>query len=179
MNPYVLAHLAAIVAANLSVAHFGPSAIIINSFLFIGLDLTTRDKLHDAWHGRRLWPRMTALIAAGSILSWIVNRDAGQIALASFVAFAAAGIADTGAYVLLSRRPWWQRVNGSNVVAAVADSVIFPTLAFGSLIWLIIAGQFAAKVAGGAMWSVVLRRRASPALESAAATAAAAVKGGE
>lgn len=159
MNPYVLAYLAAIVAANLSVARFGPSAIVFNAFVFIGVDLTARDRLHDAWHGRWLWSRMATLIAAGSLMSWIVNRDAGQIALASFVAFAVAGAMDTCAYALLSRRSWWQRVNGSNVVSAAADSLVFPALAFGVLMWPIVAGQFIAKVAGGAMWSVILRRR--------------------
>lgn len=162
MNPYVMAYLAAIAAANLSVSRFGPSAIVVNAVLFIGLDLTARDKLHDTWqHGRRLWIRMVALIAAGSILSWFANRDAGQIALASFVAFAAASIVDACAYALLRGRPWLQRVNGSNVLAAIVDSVIFPVLAFGTLMWPIFVGQLVAKVAGGAAWSVILRRRAA------------------
>jgi hypothetical protein len=42
------AYLAAIVAANLLVAH-DPSWVYVNGFLFIGLDLTTRDVLHDRW----------------------------------------------------------------------------------------------------------------------------------
>jgi len=42
-------YLVAIVAANLSVAYFGASASIFNAFLFIGLDLTTRDLLHEQW----------------------------------------------------------------------------------------------------------------------------------
>lgn len=157
---YVLMYLAAIVAANLSVAHFGPPAIVINAFLFIGLDLTARDRLHDAWHGHHLWARMAVLVSAGSLLSWLVNRDAGQIAVASLVAFAAAGVVDTCAYTVLAERPSWQRVNGSNVLAAAVDSIIFPTLAFGVLLWPIIAGQFVAKVLGGALWSVILRRKA-------------------
>lgn len=149
-------YLAAIVAANLTVAMWGPSMTIVNAFLFIGLDLTARDKLHDAWHGNGLVWKMGALIAAGSVLSWVVNRDAGQIALASFVAFACASVADTVAYHLLRRRAWWQRVNGSNVLSAAVDSLVFPTLAFGALLPAIVLGQFAAKVAGGAVWSAML-----------------------
>ena len=45
----VLMYLAAIVAANLTVSAFGPTWSIVNALLFVGLDLTTRDKLHDAW----------------------------------------------------------------------------------------------------------------------------------
>lgn len=156
---YVLMYLFAIVAANLTVAMWGPSMTIVNAFLFIGLDLTARDKLHDAWNGRMLWPKMAGLIAVGSLLSWAINRDAGQIAVASFVAFALAGAVDAGAYHLLRHRAWWQRVNGSNVLSAAVDSLVFPTLAFGAFLPLIVLGQFAAKVAGGAMWSLVLGSR--------------------
>lgn len=157
-------YLAAIVAANLSVAYFGPASTIVNAFLFIGLDLTARDRLHDAWHGRGLAWKMTLLIVAGSALSWELNRDAGPIALASFVAFACAGLADAFTYAVLGKRAQLVRVNGSNVISAAVDSVIFPALAFGwPPLWWIIAGQFAAKVAGGFIWSLVLRQAAGPA----------------
>jgi hypothetical protein len=152
----VLIYLAAITAANLIVAQLGPSAVIWVAFLFIGLDLTLRDSLHERWTGRQLWPRMAVLIAAGGLLSYALNRDAGQIALASCVAFVAASAADAGVYTALHRRPWAQRVNGSNVVAAAVDSLLFPTLAFGAFLPLVVLGQFAAKVLGGAFWTAVL-----------------------
>jgi len=149
-------YLAAIVAANLTVAMWGPSMTVVNAFLFIGLDLTARDKLHDAWHGNGLVWKMGALIATGSVLSWLLNQAAAQIALASFVAFAAASVVDTVAYHMLRNRVWWQRVNGSNVLSAAVDSVLFPTIAFGALLPVIVLGQFAAKVLGGAVWSWIL-----------------------
>lgn len=155
----VSAYLAAIVAANLLVATFGPGVTVLNAFLFIGLDLTTRDALHEHWHGRQLWPKMALLIVAGSALSWLLNRDAGPIALASLVAFAASGAVDAVAYALLGRYGRLVRVNGSNVLSAAVDSLIFPTLAFGGLLWPIVLGQFAAKVLGGALWAWLLTRR--------------------
>jgi hypothetical protein len=161
----VALYLAAVVAANLSVAAFGPGATILNAFLFIGLDLTARDRLHDAWSGRRLWFRMALLIAAGGAISYALNRDAAQIAVASTVAFVVAGVLDAAAYALLGDRSRLLRVNGSNVVGAAADSLIFPTLAFGGFLPVIVLGQFAAKVLGGLFWSLVLavplRRRAA------------------
>lgn len=157
---YVFLYLLAVVLANLSVAYFGPSSTIVNAFLFIGLDLTSRDKLHDAWHGRGLVWKMGALIATGSILSWMLNRNAGQIALASFLAFACAAVVDTIIYAVLRHRTWMVRVNGSNVLAAAVDSIVFPTVAFGAFMPLIVLGQFAAKVFGGAVWSwIILRLR--------------------
>lgn len=152
-------YLAAIVAANLSVAAFGPAVAPINAFFLIGLDLTLRDKLHDRWGFD--W-RMLALIATGGALSWLLNRDAGQIALASTAAFALAALADGAIYALLSKRPRMQRVNASNVVGSAVDSVVFPTIAFGlPLLWPIVLSLFAAKVAGGFVWSLILAWRPS------------------
>jgi hypothetical protein len=154
---YVLMYLVAIVLANLTVAEFGPRLVIVNAFLFIGLDLTARDRLHDAWKGNRLLPKMTALIAAGSILSWLLNRGAAQIALASFAAFAAAAVVDTAIYHALGNYPRWLRINGSNIPSALVDSIVFPTLAFGAFLWPIVLGQFLAKTTGGFIWSLVFR----------------------
>ena len=156
---YVIMYLAAVVLANLSVAQWGPSVAVVNAFLFIGLDLTARDALHEQWHGRHLATKMAALIAAGSLLSWFLNRDAGQITLASFLAFAGAAITDTAVYQRLHHRPRWQKMNGSNVLSAAVHSIIFPVVAFG---WpplvVVILGQFAAKVLGGAVWAWIIIR---------------------
>lgn len=155
------AYLAAIVAANLTVAWWGPAWSIVNAFLFIGLDLTSRDRLHDAWHGKGLRWKMTLLVASGSTLSYLLNQSAGRIALASFVAFAAAGIVDVLIYEWALRRGTsrMRRINESNVGAAAVDSLLFPTIAFGGLMPLVTLGQFTAKVAGGFMWAWILGRR--------------------
>ena len=151
----VIAYLAAIVAANLTVAAFGPAWSILNAFLFVGLDLTTRDALDLRWHGR--WSPMLALIATGGLISWLLNRDAAQIALASTVAFLAASLVDLAVFRLLGDRDRWQRVNGSNVAGAAVDSVLFPLIAFGwPPLLLVMLAQFIAKVAGGAVWYGVL-----------------------
>jgi len=151
-------YLVAIVAANLSVAYFGPASTIVNAFLFIGLDITTRDMLHEQWDHKQLWWKMGALIASGSALSWVLNKNAGPIALASLVAFAAAGLADTIVYHFLRRHGKMLKVNGSNLVSAAVDSIVFPTVAFGAFMPWIAAGQFVAKVAGGFLWSLLLNR---------------------
>lgn len=158
ITSYVSLYLFAIVAANLLVARFGPTISIINAFLFIGLDLKTRDNLHDDWQHKGLWWKMILLILSGSVLSWLLNRQAGQIALASFVAFMASSIADTLVYTALRRKDRMTRVNGSNFFGAAVDSLIFPSLAFGfPPDWWIVYGQFTAKVAGGLFWSLVLK----------------------
>lgn len=152
-------YLFAIVLANLSVAQFGPSITILNAFLFIGLDLTARDRLHDAWYGRGLRWKMPLLIVTGSVLSAVLNWNAAPIALASCAAFGAAALVDTIAYHLLRYHPRLTRMNTSNVFSALVDSLIFPAIAFGfPLMWGIVAGQFLAKVLGGFLWSLVFNR---------------------
>lgn len=157
--PLVGAYLAAIVAANLSVEHWGPRAVIYNAFLFIGLDLVARDRLHDLWRGR-LIRNMSLLIGAGSGLSYLVNRDTARIALASCVAFGAAAIVDALLYHRLRHRSWYERANQSNIAGAAVDSLIFPWIAFGVFMWPIVFGQFCAKVAGGVVWSFVIKTSA-------------------
>jgi hypothetical protein len=51
----VLIYLLAVVPANMLILWLGLQAAVITAFLFIGLDLSLRDKLHDQWHGEQLW----------------------------------------------------------------------------------------------------------------------------
>ena len=150
----ILTYLIAIILANLLITALGPAAAIPIAFLFIGLDLTTRDALDEKWHGRKA--PMLILIATGGAISYLLNREAGSIAIASTIAFTAAAIADWSVYHLLSNHSQRLRVNGSNIAGAAIDSILFPTIAFGVFLPLIIVGQFIAKVFGGAFWYEVL-----------------------
>lgn len=158
-------YLGAIVIANLTVAWFGAGVVVINAFLLVSLDLTTRDRLHQLWEGRHLLRNMALLILTGSALSAALDYQALPVAVASCVAFGAAATIDTVAYSFLGARPWLVRANGSNLVSALVDSAVFLSIlaAFGGLPWalvpLLVAGQWGAKTVGGAMWSILLARR--------------------
>ena len=102
---------------------------------------------------------MALLIAASGVLSWLLNRDAGRIAAAYFAAFSAAGAADTLVYHQLRHAPYPVRANGSNLVGGLVDSLVFPFLAFGAFLPLVVLGQWAAKTGGGAVWSWAIERR--------------------
>lgn len=154
--PIVVVYIAAIVAANLTVAAFGPWVSPINAFLLIGLDLAIRDHLHDRWSGSGLWPRMLALICSAGAVSYAINPAAGTIAIASVAAFCLSGAADAAAYHFLRNRSFMSRSNASNTVGAAVDSITFPTIAFGGLMPEIVALQFAAKVSGGVVWSYLI-----------------------
>ncbi|MFZ9346935.1 MAG: VUT family protein [Burkholderiaceae bacterium] len=153
-----LIYIAVLVAANLLVAWLGPWFSPINAFFLIGLDLSLRDKLHDAWQGRQLALKMGGLVVAAGLVSYLLNPATGKIAMASIIAFVCAMTVDAVTYQLLRKRSWIQRTNGSNMAGAATDSLLFPTIAFGGLLPHIVAMQFLAKVAGGAVWSVLLNR---------------------
>lgn len=141
-------YAAAMTAANLIVAAFGPWVSPINAFVLIGLDLALRDWLHMRL---KVW-QMGALIAATGMLTYVLNPAAGMIAIASAAAFTSAAVVDWSVFAKL-RGSWLFRANGSNVAGAAVDSLIFPTIAFGALMPHIVLMQFAAKVAGGALWA--------------------------
>lgn len=141
------------ILANSLVAVFGPWVSPINSFVLIGLDLALRDWLHVRL---KLW-QMGALIVSTGLLTFVLNPAAGQIAVASAVAFTAAALTDWVTFSRL-RGSWILRANGSNVAGAAVDSLVFPTLAFGVLMPHIVALQFAAKVTGGVIWTYVLHQ---------------------
>lgn len=147
-------YVVAMLLANLLVSKFGPAISPVLAFFFIGFDLSMRDWLHV-----RLRPwQMAGLIGVAGALTYVLNPAAGMIAVASAVAFTSAALVDWAAFTRL-RGSWLFRANGSNVAGAAVDSLIFPTLAFGTLLPHIVLLQFIAKVLGGAIWAWLLSRK--------------------
>ena len=149
----IFLYAAAMSAANLTVAAFGPWVSPINAFLLIGLDLALRDWLHVRL---RAW-QMMLLIVSTSALTFLLTPAAGKIAVASATAFMAAALADWSVFSRMTGS-WLRRANGSNVAGAAVDSLVFPTMAFGALMPQIVVLQFAAKVGGGAFWAFVISK---------------------
>jgi uncharacterized PurR-regulated membrane protein YhhQ (DUF165 family) len=100
---------------------------------------------------------MLLLIAGSSALSYAVNPASGQIALASFIAFSVSALADWATFRTILGS-WLRKSLGGVTVGAAIDSVLFPTIAFGALMPAVVLAQFAAKVAGGTLWSMLLAR---------------------
>lgn len=146
-------YVGAMLLANLLVSKFGPAISPVLAFFLIGFDLSMRDWLHVRL---RAW-QMVGLILVAGALTYVLNPAAGMIAVASAAAFTSSALVDWATFARL-RGSWLVRANGSNVAGAAVDSLIFPTLAFGALMPHIVAMQFLAKVAGGALWAAVLSR---------------------
>lgn len=151
-------YLCAIVTANLAVAAFGQVALIVTALVLIPFDLVARDVLHERWSGRGLVVRMACLVLTGSVLAAALNASASRVALASFAAFSIAALVDSVVYSLASRRSRLVRMNASNACGAVADSIIFPLIAFEAVSPSLSATQAALKIAGGFAWSILLSK---------------------
>ena len=150
----ILAYAFAMTAANLLIVKFGVWMSPVNSFFLIGLTLVLRDWLHirlKAW-------QMGLLITASGAITYLLNPAAAQIAIASSLAFTLAAIVDWAIFVK-AKGTWFKRSNVSNVAGAAVDSVAFPTIAFGVLMPEIVLAQFASKIVGGYIWSVLLKER--------------------
>lgn len=135
-------------AANLAFQTWGAVPIVAGYYapaaaLVVGFTFLARDYLHRAWG----WQACVAAILAGTALSVAVNPT---LALASGAAFLFSELADLAVLQKLRRRGWARAVTASNIVGAVLDSVIFLTLAFGSLAFL--PGQLLAKLAATVLW---------------------------
>ena len=101
---------------------------------------------------------MGILILATGCLTYLVNPAARSIAIASAVAFTAAALADWATFRAVSGS-WIRRNVAGATVGAAVDSILFPTLAFGALLPALVVAQFAAKVAGAAVWGWLIRPR--------------------
>ena len=148
-----------LVIAHLLVAWLGPWFSIDNAFVLIGLDLSLRDKLHEAWNNDKLVLKMGGLIIVSSAISYFLNPATGMIAIASFAAFSLSMIADSLTYHLLHQKSWFVKSNGSNVSGALVDSLVFPTIAFGGFMIEIVLMQFLTKVIGGFIWTFLLKQK--------------------
>lgn len=151
MKLAIIVYLLSMTAANLLVSKFGPAISPVLAFFLIGMDLALRDWLHV----RLRAIQMLTLIAASGLLTFVLNPAAGQIAVASACAFTLAALTDWSVFAKMPGS-WLRRANASNIAGAAGDSLVFPTIAFGALMPHIVAMQFIAKVAGGAIWAWLL-----------------------
>jgi len=150
----IIAYAFAMTAANLLIVKFGVWFSPINSFLLIGLTLVLRDWLHIRL---KSW-QMGLLITASGAITYLLNPAAAQIAIASSIAFTLAALADWVTFAKV-KGTWFKRSNASNLAGSAVDSVAFPTIAFGVLMPEIVLAQFASKIIGGYIWSLILRSK--------------------
>jgi uncharacterized PurR-regulated membrane protein YhhQ (DUF165 family) len=155
--------IATIPAANYLIQHVGvtcvpngpclipvlPGLMAPSAVLMIGLALVLRDAVHATLGVR--WS--IAAIIAGAALSGFLAPAA--LVIASAVAFLFSELADLSVYAPMRKRFPASAVFASGVVGSIVDSILFLSLAFGSLQYL--AGQVVGKVWMSILAAVLLR----------------------
>lgn len=152
---YVL-YIVMFVIANFLVLKFGKIGVLLASSIFIPFDFVIRCYFQEKWVGKALMLRIGSLILVSSIISYFVNYDLKNIAIASFFSFLSSQIIATILYQLLKEREYFIKVNGSDLFAIITDSIIFQSIAFGSIVWKITVGQILIKFIGGFIWYLIL-----------------------
>jgi uncharacterized PurR-regulated membrane protein YhhQ (DUF165 family) len=140
----LFAYVSTVIAANWAVKRYGSVSVGFGyeapaAVYFIGLALVLRDYVQ--WSLGRL----AALfgLAAGALLSYLVADAA--VATASAAAFAFSELVDFVLFTWLAPR-WARAVFVGGASGAVVDSVLFLSIAFGSLHFL--PGQLLGKLYG-------------------------------
>lgn len=149
----VLIYVFSICAANLSASYFGIWVTPINAFFLIGLELVVRDVLHH----RLSKCQMILVVLAAGFLSFLINSESKNIAVASFIAVTTSCFVDYIVYAKVNKA-WIVKSNASNVASGLTDSLIFPIVAFGVFVPQVFLLQWAAKVFGGAVWALVFNK---------------------
>ncbi|MFF7457906.1 VUT family protein [Kitasatospora sp. NPDC008115] len=139
----LVAYIATIPAANMAVSHFGVVPVGLGylapaGVYLVGIALVLRDLARET-AGR--WPVALAVLVGAALSYWLADP---ALATASAAAFALSEGLDFMVYEPLRKRGLLIAMVASNLVGTIADSLVFLTLAFGSLEFL--PGQVLGKV---------------------------------
>lgn len=159
--PVISLYLLSFISANLIVKHFGAYGLWFSSFLLIPFDFVCRCLLHEKWKGIKLILNLACLTIASGLITYLINFQAKNIALASVAGFSVAQLFAGIWYQFYKYKNanWFFKVNGSDLIGIIFDSVVFQLIAFSTLNPLITAGQVAIKFAGGLLWYYILFTR--------------------
>lgn len=150
---YVLVYLVTIVSANVIVSIWQSAAYVI-ALVFIGLDLTLKDKfqVHLKWY------QVFSIMLLGGVITFAINVSFVPIAIASTVALFCAFTVDYIVFSLL-KNSRYARVMVSNVFGSFADSFVFALLAPFPFTWAFVLTMTALKIIGGSIAGYILIRR--------------------
>ncbi|GAC1575021.1 MAG: hypothetical protein NVS3B18_08670 [Candidatus Dormibacteria bacterium] len=147
-----LAYIGTVVAANWAVQHYGIVPVGFGykgpaGVYFVSVALVLRDLVQYSLG--RAWSVVALLVAAA--VSFAVASPA--LATASACAFLFSELLDFALFTWIAPR-WSRAVLVGGIAGAVADSVIFLTIAFGSLAFL--PGQILGKLYGVVIAAVAI-----------------------
>ena len=145
-------YLLAFTLSNFIVLWFGANGLIFTALFLIPFDFVMRCMFHEKWKGINLILNLGMLVAASSLITYLINKDAQHIAFGSVAGFVAAQIVAGIFYQAFIKKSYFIKVNGSDAVGIVFDSIIFQIVAFGVITPYITGSQILLKMVGGLFW---------------------------
>jgi uncharacterized PurR-regulated membrane protein YhhQ (DUF165 family) len=145
-------YLLAFVLSNFIVLYFGAKGLIFTALFLIPFDFVMRCMFHETWKGKELILKLGALVFTASVLTFLINRDTLSIAIASSVGFISAQLFAGIFYQFFINRSYFIKVNGSDAVGILVDSLVFQLIAFSVILPEITVSQFILKIIGGLFW---------------------------
>lgn len=155
-NIFIVFYLITLVSANLIVKHFGAPGLWFSSALLIPFDFICRAIFHESWKGKKLVANLLLLTVVSGIVTFIINHEALNIALASFAGIVAVQIFAGIFYQMFMQKSYFFKVNLSDLIAIIVDSIAFQLVAFGTVNFEVTGGQMLIKAVGGLFWFYVI-----------------------
>ena len=152
-------YLVAFILANFIVLHFGANGLIFTALFLIPFDFVMRCLFHEQWKGIELVLKLGALVAVASIITYFINHDSINIALGSMFGFIAAQIFAGVFYQKMIKKSFFVKVNGSDAIAIIVDSIVFQLVAFSVIDTSITISQTILKIAGGLFWYWIIFKK--------------------
>lgn len=149
-------YLLAFTISNFIVLWMGKPGLIITALFLIPFDFVMRCMFHEQWKGIELIFKLGALVTTAALITYLINQDTANIAAGSVAGFVTAQIMAGIFYQAFIKKSYFIKVNGSDAVGIVFDSIVFQAVAFVSITPSITISQTILKMAGGLFWYWVL-----------------------
>lgn len=145
-------YLLAFIFSNFIVLWFGARGLIFTALFLIPFDFVIRCLFHEQWKGKELIVKLGSLVAIASLFTYLINQEAKNIALGSMFGFISAQIIAGVFYQINIKQSYFLKVNGSDVLAIISDSIVFQLVAFSFINFDITLSQTILKIVGGLFW---------------------------
>lgn len=152
-------YLLAFIFSNFIILWFGPKGLIFTSLFLIPFDFVLRCMFHEQWKGKELVLKLGSLVIAASLITYLINKQSINIALGSAFGFISAQIIAGLFYQAFIKRNYFIKVNGSDLVGIISDSIVFQLIAFSFVDIKISLGQIVLKMVGGLFWYWVIFKK--------------------
>lgn len=145
-------YLLAFVLSNFIVLWFDAQGLIFTALFLIPFDFVIRCMFHEQWKGKELILKLGMIALIASTLTFLINQNTLKIAIASSFGFIGAQIFAGVFYQFFIKCNYFIKVNGSDVIGILIDSIIFQLIAFSVIVPKITISQILLKIVGGLFW---------------------------